>query len=309
MVFLLSPEARGRRYADLVELAATWDGAPQQLVPMSLAAWLQSGFGKPSNWRDTPSPLRRAFPDGGYYVLGEKRATPEEVLAVFDAAPLGYLSIAAHGHADCLSFTLSLGGEPLLIDPGTYCYHTEPEWRNYFRGTSAHNTVRVDQQDQSEIGGPFMWVRKAQPTVEVAELQEIRRQRVRASHDGYAKLAHPVKHTREVVFEPGTSSLSVQDEIQTTGPHVIERFWHCAEHCEVRQLDSRSALILGRRARLTLNCAEDGELHILRGSQSPRSGWVSHRFGSMQPTTTVIVTNRVHSAAVLGTTLQWAFTR
>ena len=118
-----------------------------------------------------------------------------------------------------------------------------------------------------------MWVRKAQPTVEVAELEEARRQRVRASHDGYRKLASPVAHTREVVFEPGTNVLSVADNIQTTGTHVIERFWHFAEHCEVRQLDSRSVLILGRRARVTVNCAEDCELQIHRGSQSPRAGW------------------------------------
>src|SRR5690606_1299896 len=93
-----------------------------------------------------PEPVR-AFPHGGYYVLGRSFGTPDEVRAVFDAGPLGFLSIAAHGHADCLSMTLSVSGREQLVDPGTYVYHAEPEWRDYFRGTAAHNTVRVDGVD------------------------------------------------------------------------------------------------------------------------------------------------------------------
>jgi hypothetical protein len=307
MAFMLSPEARNRRYTDLAELALVWDGEHDgHLSTCSLAAWLGSGFPRPSNWRSSSAPLQRAFPEGGYYVLGEKDGTAAEVRVVFDAAPLGYLSIAAHGHADCLSFTLSLGGEQFLIDPGTYCYHTEREWRDYFRGTSAHNTVRVDRQDQSEIGGPFMWVRKAQPAVHAAELGE-GRQRVRASHDGYRKLASPVVHTREIGFEPGSGVLNVQDEIEATGAHVVERFWHFAEHCEVRQIDSRTVTATGRSATLTLRCAEDCGIEVLRGSRTPRAGWISRRFGSMQPTTSVVVTNSVASSVNLGTRLEWTF--
>ena len=83
-----------------------------------------------------------------------------------DAGPLGFLSIAAHGHADCLSLLLSVSGKELLVDPGTYCYHTEREWRDYFRSTAAHNTVRVDGVDQSQIAGAFLWAEKAEASVE-----------------------------------------------------------------------------------------------------------------------------------------------
>ncbi len=44
-----------------------------------------------------------------------------------DAAPLGFLSIAAHGHADALSFILHVDGSPILVDPGTFMYHTHKE--------------------------------------------------------------------------------------------------------------------------------------------------------------------------------------
>ncbi|HXN15517.1 MAG TPA: heparinase II/III family protein, partial [Usitatibacter sp.] len=79
-------------------------------------------------------PVHCAFPLGGYYILGCDYETEAEIRAVADAGALGYQSIAAHGHADTLAFTLSVGGEEFLVDPGTYAYHTERAWRSYFRG-------------------------------------------------------------------------------------------------------------------------------------------------------------------------------
>src|SRR6185436_10251070 len=100
---------------------------------------------------------RRQFAESGYYLLGGGFDTPDEVRLLVDCGALGYLSLAAHGHADALSFTLNIGDREILVDPGTYAYHTEPEWRRYFRGTLAHNTVTVDDQDQSVQAGNFMW--------------------------------------------------------------------------------------------------------------------------------------------------------
>ena len=94
-------------------------------------------------------------------MLGSRFGTRDELRIVADAGPLGYLSIAAHGHADALAFTLSAHGQELLIDPGTYAYHTEREWRDWFRGTAAHNTVTLDDENQSVIGGNFMWLQRA----------------------------------------------------------------------------------------------------------------------------------------------------
>ncbi len=68
----------------------------------------------------------------------------------FDHAELGFNTIAAHGHADALHITLMIDGEKIFIDPGTYCYHSDITWRNYFRKTKNHNTVTINQENQSE---------------------------------------------------------------------------------------------------------------------------------------------------------------
>src|SRR5690606_16428469 len=103
----------------------------------------------------------RAFPHGGYYVLGRSFGAPDEVRAVFDAGPLGFLSIAAHGHADCLSMTLSVAGREQLVDPGTYVYHAEREWRDYLRGPAAPNTGPADGGDPAPVGRGLPARRKA----------------------------------------------------------------------------------------------------------------------------------------------------
>ena len=127
-----------------------------------------------------------------------------------DCGPLGYLGIADHGHADALAITLSVAGEECLVDPGTWSYSQAPAWRDYFRGTSAHNTVRVDGVDQSVSGGRFMWLRKAQ-----ARIDRMPRSPgdfdFRGSHDGYLRLDDPVRHRRSVRFKDAT--LVVRDEL------------------------------------------------------------------------------------------------
>ncbi len=165
-------------------------------------------------------PMRRDFSQSGYYVLGDRFETQHEVRLVADAGPLGYLSIAAHGHADALSFTLSVAGRELLIDPGTYAYHTQKLWRDYFKGTSAHNTVRIDGVDQSVSGGNFLWIKHAQSQLIAVERTPLAERWI-ASHDGYLRLKDPVAHRREILFEKEQLRLQVTDELLGSGEHDV----------------------------------------------------------------------------------------
>ncbi|MEP7244976.1 MAG: alginate lyase family protein [Gammaproteobacteria bacterium] len=317
VVFVLSPDGRNRRFLTLKDLDTAFSGSRSvsgseeaRRAEDESAGWLTRGFPVPAHWPVTEPgqrrELARAFPEGGYFVLGEHFGTAREALAVLDAAPLGYLSIAAHGHADCLSFTLSLAGEQILIDPGTYCYHTEPEWRTYFRSTAAHNTLRVDGRDQSEMSGAFMWSHKAAPAVESVQLEGAR-QRVRARHNGYMRLADPVLHTRELLFNVGDAGMDEADELACNGPHEVERFWHVAEECSVKVADEHTVVIDSPRASLTLRCEGATRIEVARGSEKPRLGWVSRHFGLRAPTTTLILRDSIKGATTLRTALRWKF--
>jgi hypothetical protein len=233
-------------------------------------------------------PVRRAFPEGGYYILGCDFETDREIRAIVDAGPLGYLSIAAHGHADALAFTLSVGGREFLVDPGTYAYHTQKLWRDYFRGTTAHNTIVVDGANQSEIGGNFMWLRTALVRCELWESDAATDCFV-GTHDGYCRLADPVRHRRKIRLDKGRRRFTVTDTLECHRAHRVECHWHFSENCEVSVNSNRlTADNGGKRIQMTLS-EPNLRFELCRGQSEPPCGWVSRRFDIKVPTVTARV--------------------
>ncbi|MGH8294982.1 MAG: alginate lyase family protein [Steroidobacteraceae bacterium] len=241
-------------------------------------------------------PVRRSFPCAGYYVLGDELESPGEVRIVADAGALGYLSIAAHGHADALAFTLTVGGKPFLVDCGTFAYHTERIWRRYFRGTSAHNTVMVDGEDQSLFAGPFLWLRHAQAAVDEF-ICSPGLQVLAAHHDGYRRLPDPVSHRRTWRYDTASAMLAVDDELDCRGTHTVEIFWHFPPECQVLCEDGRvSAERDGLR--VELEPPENVSVSLVRGRTPEHGGerplgWVSSGFDIKAPSTTAVFAGRI----------------
>jgi hypothetical protein len=249
----------------------------------------------------TRLPLRQAFPDGGYYILGCGFDSPGEIRVVADAGALGYRSIAAHGHADALSFTLSAGGRELLVDPGTYAYHTHPVWRNYFRGTGAHNTVRIDGLDQSVSGGNFMWLAKARAGCSLW-LSSAEKDSFEGWHDGYMRLDDPVKHRRLIELDKRARRLVVEDTLEMEEEHEVELFFHCSELCSVERVGG-AFLVSQKRASMTLRLPqrEGASAHLYQGSVAPILGWVSRAFDKRTPAPTIAWRARLAGTTVLRT--------
>jgi hypothetical protein len=232
-------------------------------------------------------PLRQAFAQGGYYILGCEFGTPAEIRLVADAGPLGYQAIAAHGHADALSFTLSVGGREFFVDPGTYAYHTQPEWRQYFRGTAAHNTVRIDGQDQSVQGGNFLWLHKARAGCSLW-LSSPGRDLFEGWHDGYLRLEDPVLHRRFIGLEKADRRLCVEDMLEMRGEHEVELFFHCSEHCRVEAVEGGFVLSQADTTLvLRLPQAEGAQAQVHVASTAPIAGWVSREFDRKEPAPTI----------------------
>jgi Heparinase II/III-like protein/Heparinase II/III N-terminus len=236
-------------------------------------------------------PVRTAFPHGGYYVLGDRFESKDEIRIVADAGPLGYLSIAAHGHADALSFTLSHGGNECLVDPGTYAYHSRPEWRKYFRGTSAHNTLRVDGEDQSVQTGPFLWGRRA-AVVAVDYRSDDLEDRLSAAHDGYARLAAGTRVSRTIAYDRSSRVVTVGDELSSPCSRLIEIFWHFSEHCSVALSTDHAAVHCGA-AILKLTWPGDLLAELVRGQEHPPLGWRSRSYDVRFPICTLRVFGNV----------------
>lgn len=243
-------------------------------------------------------PVRRVFPEGGYYILGCDFEDEREIKLIIDAGPLGYLSLAAHGHADALALSLSVGGREFLIDPGTYAYHTQKAWRDYFRGTSAHNTVVVDGENQSVIGGNFLWLRKANIACELWETGS-KLDHFVGSHDGYRRLGDPVVHRREILLEKAGRRIVVTDTLDCAGQHRAECRWHFSEACEV-WLEGKVLYARNSGSVVSLRLADPAlKFEIHNGEEDPPGGWVSRSFDIKIPTVTAVVPFKVQGRTTL----------
>ncbi|MDC3333042.1 heparinase II/III family protein, partial [bacterium] len=251
---------------------------------------------------EVPEGLPSQFTGGGYYLLGHHFNGEGEIKMLVDAGELGYGGIAAHGHADALSVYLSVSGKEILIDPGTYAYHTEEKWRNYFRGTSAHNTIRIDGQDQSVIGGNFMWLDKAEAFVEVYE-HTSGSGRIVASHNGYLRLHDAVNHRREICFSGADRQILISDEIICQGEHQIEQFWHLSESSLAKLQDNNTLVISNDNVCVNMQLDTSAEVAIYRGDEKLPLGWSSRRFDNKVSSTTVRVSRKVKGSVTLFTAI------
>lgn len=257
--------------------------------------------------------LPTRFERGGYVILGESLHAAEEFRVIIDCGPLGYNRIAGHGHADALALQVSWGGVPMLVDPGTYCYNAAPDLRHFFRGTHAHNTLVVDDSDQSPYGASFLWLRDVTCNV----VAEDANRAVHASHDGYGRLADPVIHHRRVTLRED-GSLVVEDWIDCTQPHRVELLWHAPVGAAFVP-DSDGAWVLtvqDRALRLTIGYPEPGrptgspfDSSVIEGRESPPQGWVSTRFYQRAPAPVLSTRGMLGAGEILRTVIERRPTR
>lgn len=229
-------------------------------------------------------PETRLYPEEGHFFLKKGDAGREFYLHI-DTAPLGYLSIAAHGHADALSFFLHVDGQPYIADMGTYTYHSEPEWRAYFKGTLAHNTIRVDGMEQAVNAGPCLWVDHYQAQL-VSHAEDDERITIRGSHNGYIQLG--VTHTRSCHFYKHTDTIIIEDHIESDGQHVYDIPFHLHPDIRVEPAGANEFTLShprGRKVILKVDKALSPQL--VKGAENPILGWHSPSFLQKQPTTVI----------------------
>jgi hypothetical protein len=162
-----------------------------------------------------PAPrVSRFFSDSGVAVMAAG-----DVHLVVKAGPFGEGS-GGHSHSDVLSLTARAGSREILIDPGTFTYVADPAERDRFRGSAAHNTVRVDGLDQAVPGGPFRWNHK--PSVTVRQWLTSPLRDYLDATCAYAGFTH----RRRVVFVKPATVIVLDTVDGPSGDHTLEQFWH-----------------------------------------------------------------------------------
>lgn len=237
------------------------------------------------------------FKESGHFYFRKKDGEKETYLH-FDAAPLGFLSIAAHGHADALSFILHVDGHPVIVDPGTFTYHTHKDLRRYFVATSSHNTVCVNGKNQATQAGPTMWLNHYKcRTLDVGE------NFVEATHDGYR--SEGVEHKRKVVYNRDDDEFVITDTLTSLNGASVEIPFHLHPSANVFKVDNGSFGISVPGARSVLLTPDSKlEYEVARGGENPVAGWYSEHFGEKVESSVLYAKMQIQDAAVFETKIR-----
>ena len=236
-----------------------------------------------------PISSTKLFQEEGHFLL-KKKTDKGEIYLHIDIAVLGYLSIAAHGHADALSFFLHIDGMPYIIDPGTYTYHSYPDWRAYFKGTISHNTIRVDGLDQATNSGPCLWTDHFD--AEILEVSDSKEEiKIKGSHTGYEKIG--VKHTRMYHFDKMNDKIIIHDKIEASDQkvHTYEIPLHLHPKILItKKAENHFIIAQPDKRKVSLFLDEQLQTTVVKGSENPILGWYSPSFLQKEPTSVIYST-------------------
>jgi uncharacterized heparinase superfamily protein len=260
--------------------------APREALASSTSAADESRDRRALLERSRPRSSRsRTLRDTGYIVMRSERDH-----AVFDVGVHGYMN-GGHAHADALSLMLSIGGRPLLVDPGTATYTVDAQLRDRMRGSLNHNTVSVDGKPQSRPAGPFHWTTSANACLHACR-HNAAFDWAEGAHDGYAPLEH-----RRSVFHADDGGWLVVDQVLSATDHSGDDSHRAATHWHFHpewmlRVQARRAVrathLDGAEAWLLF---DSGELSLVHGDEDSGLGWYAPVYGTLLPTWSVRITS------------------
>ncbi len=207
------------------------------LHPSALQAYARDVL-QPKSVHRTENEALILKPETGYYGC---RLDGDFLL--IDCGPIGPKYQPGHAHCDTLSFELSVNGRRVIVDSGVSGYDND-DLRAYVRSTAAHNTLKINGIEQSEMWGGFRVGRRARPLSARLERREDGAVAFAGAHDGYRHLWQGVIHNRQILCRPesgvsGCGVYEVADRLTGKGSVRAESFLHIHPDLNVERVDSR----------------------------------------------------------------------
>jgi len=203
---------------------------------------------------------------------------------IVDCGDHGAMGRGSHAHSDALSIDLYAYGRTLLRDPGTFVYSASEVWRNRFRSTAYHNTVRIDREEISELikGQPFTLGPNRPVTVNRWETS-VDQDLLDAQHSGYSRLEHNITHRRILRFNKGLEFWILDDHFTAAAEvpdqaHLIEFFFNFDAGLQVTFEEGDRAFARSRTTALALVPMSG---HTFETRIATR--WVSLSYGTRKP--------------------------
>jgi uncharacterized heparinase superfamily protein len=200
-----------------------WAALAGEIGPWE-SAWWGLGVETAGN-AAAAAPPARLFRDAGVAVM---RGTASTYVIVTNGI-VGTKGFGNHKHNDQLSFEYHPEGTPLVVDPGSYVYTSDPDARNLFRSTASHNTLMIDGVEQNDTRPDWIFRMFESARAEhVSFADQADRAEYRGRHHGYERLERPVTHARTFHLDKQTGMLQIVDRLEGSGAHDLRWHFHLA---------------------------------------------------------------------------------
>jgi uncharacterized heparinase superfamily protein len=187
---------------------------------------------------------------------------------IADVANIGPDYIPGHGHADTLSFEMSLFGRRVIVNSGVSTY--EPGVDRYKqRGTELHSTIIIDNQNSSEVWGGFRVANRAK-VFDIKKLKDSNSVKFSACHDGYKKLKEGIFHCRH--WSVSNNSIKIVDSIIGKRMHKIRSVLPLHPSVVVGDIREDSVNLKVNGNTVKINFSGKGKLKIIDSQYYPEFG-------------------------------------
>lgn len=229
-----------------------------------------------------PEKKSASFPRSGYFIMRNAWKTDSSYLCfdcgeIADGLSSAEIPSAAHGHADALSFNLSVFGKPFLIDGGFCTYFGDYEWHRYFRHEEAHNTLKIGNNRQADFCGRLKWQKVISPeliTWQTSKEMDYAAGKIR--YNGNAA------HERHILYLKNRL-WAVADYVFISPDVIIKSFFNFDPDVDITiNQDDKTIRAIHRKngnRGLILKFFIDGDIHPSKGGEGPSGGWIARGYG------------------------------
>lgn len=220
----------------------------------------------------------KLFKESGYCIIKDKFAK-----IIFDIGNIGLGKLAAHGHSDLLHFVLEVDDEPIIVDTGTYQYHSRHQkWRNYFRGIYGHNTISVNNLNHAKIGGRMLWLNH--PNVSLISFEDCNNfVECEAMHNAFKKQGVNVIHKRKIRWNKKDFSIHILDSLESDERYKMEFMLHFHPNVIIEKYHDNILLTNSKKRKIKIKNTYFQKAKLIKGDTFQPLGWYSNKFNNKVP--------------------------
>lgn len=204
--------------------------------------------------------------DSGYYIIKDK-----DSFLIIDGGRIGAEYQSGHGHCDIFSYEFLLGKEKVIVDSGNYEYRRS-DMRRYCRSTRAHNTIMINNKEQSEIWNSFRVARRAN----LENISLTKKDKLTIFSGNYSPATQvDLKHIRFIIFLKDNFWI-ILDKIEgvrkNTKKHRIESYIHLHPQIQVKKSGRNKLLLKSKKNKKITILPFNSNIVIGKGWYCPEFG-------------------------------------